>query len=380
MAAEVQTLLRFLTKDARIPLAEAMPKIHALRKQQLNTPESISKADEADLKPIFADEKVLKQVINAAKRASNPKKRAAAQSGPLTSKRTKADGDTLDDETSLALPQTKISIAELENVTIETNRAPLFLAFTIAILAYTHPEQPLSSRWSLAQAVVSAGAQSKAKYLGLTTGPTAEEDGWAQGQPKVKIMGREVAVMRRHIAASAGDETSVPSVAFWGLDLDALRKSNGPLIVGKDMKSSAGPPIHKPLSPRNYLLKSMIIVESSNAESERAPNKKTPAMKTNPKELASKREEAAAMVLKAIDTVCKSWTSSLSPQELDQRAQAWYARVRPDVEQGQAGWGQRGQVRLAEILALRKMQSAPAESSQTAYDLTQSPSEKERLS
>ncbi|EXJ67820.1 uncharacterized protein A1O5_09166 [Cladophialophora psammophila CBS 110553] len=355
-AAEVQTLLRFLTKDARIPLAEAMPKIHALRKQQLNTPESISKADEADLKPIFADEKVLKQVINAAKRASNPKKRAAAQSGSLTSKRTKADGDTLDDETSLALPQTEMSIAELENVTIETNRAPLFLAFAIAVLAYTHPEQPLSSRWSLAQAVVSAGAQSKAKYLGLTTGPTAEEDGWAQGQPKVKIMGREVAVMRRHITPSAGYETSVPSVALWGLDLDALRKSNGPLIVGKDIKSSAGPPIHKPLSPRNYLLKSMIIVESSNAESERAPNEKAPAMKkTNPKELASKREEAAAMVLKAIDTVCKSWKSSLNPQELDQRAQTWYTRVRPDVEQGQAGWGQRGQVRLADILALRKI-------------------------
>ncbi|OAP59363.1 hypothetical protein AYL99_06661 [Fonsecaea erecta] len=354
-AAEVQALLRFLTKDARIPLAEAMPKIHALRKQQLNTPENISKADETDLQSIFADEKVLKQVINAAKRVSNPKKRAAAQSNSPSSKRARADQDPLDDEDSLALPQTEISIAELEDITIETNRAPLFLAFTIAVLAYTHPEQPLSSRWSLAQAVVSAGAQSKAKYLGLTTGPTAEEDGWAQGQPKVKIMGREVAVMRRHVAVPDQDELSMPSSAFWGLDLEALRKSNGPLIAGKDIKSSAGPPIHKPLSPRNYLLKSMMVVESSTAEPAKDPNEKKPARKKQtPRDMASKREEAAAMTIKAIDTVCKSWASTLSPQELDQRAQVWYTRVRPDVEQGQAGWGQRGRVRLADILALRK--------------------------
>ncbi|KIX99868.1 uncharacterized protein Z520_04504 [Fonsecaea multimorphosa CBS 102226] len=349
-AAEVQALLRFLTKDARIPLAEAMPKIQALRRQQLNSPENISKADETDLKTIFADEKVLKQVINAAKRISNPKKRAAAQSNSSTLKRARTDQDPLDDEISLALPQTEISIAELENITIETNRAPLFLAFTIAVLAYTLPEQPLSSRWSLAQAVVSAGAQSKAKYLGLTSGPTAEEDGWAQGQPKIKIMGREVAVMRRHVAATAEDETSTPSVAFWGLDLEALRKSNGPLIAGKDIKSSTGPPIHKPLSPRNYLLKSMVVVESSAEESQKKPDSK----KKTPKEMASKREEAAAMTLKAIDTVYKSWASTLSPEQLDQRAQTWYTRVRPDVEQGQAGWGQRGQVRLADILALKK--------------------------
>ncbi|KIW84173.1 hypothetical protein Z517_03422 [Fonsecaea pedrosoi CBS 271.37] len=353
-AAEVQALLRFLTKDARIPLAEAMPKIHALRKEQLNTPENISKANETDLKSIFADEKVLKQVINAAKRVSNPKKRSAAQSSSSASKRTKTDQDALNDEDSLALPQTDISIAELENTTIETNRAPLFLAFTIAVLAYTHPEQPLSSRWSLAQAVVSAGAQSKAKYLGLTTGPTAEEDGWALGQPKVNIMGRDVAVMRRHVAASAEDETSAPNIAFWGLDLEALRKSNGPLIAGKDIKSPTGPPIHKPLSPRNYLLKSMIVVESSTTDAVDTTAKKPIPKKKTPKEMASKREEAAAMTLKAIDTVCKSWASTLSPEQLDQRAQVWYTRVRPDVEQGQAGWGQRGQVRLADILALRK--------------------------
>jgi hypothetical protein len=355
-AAEVQALLRFLTKDARIPLAEAMPKINALRKQQLNTPESIAKADEADIKSVFADEKVLKQVINAAKRVSNPKKRASAKSSSPLSKRVRSELGTADDEASLVLPQTDVPLEKLEHVVIETNRAPLFLAFTIAVLAYTHPEQPLSSRWSLAQGVVSAGAQSKAKYLGITSGPTAEEDGWAQGQPKVTIMGREIAVMRRHVTVPMDGDATTPGDAFWGLDLEALRKSNGPLIAGKDVKSSSGPPIHKAAAPRNYLLKSMMIVDSDPALSDAAIEGKggTAKKKKSTQEVVKAKEDAAAMILKAIDAVCKSWVSTLTPEQLDQRAQAWYTRVRPDVEQGQAGWGQRGQVRLADILKLRK--------------------------
>jgi hypothetical protein len=353
MAAEVQSLLRFLTKDARIPLAEAMPKINALRKSQLNTPENIAKADEADLRQIFADDKVLKQVINAAKRIANPKKRASGRSDHPASKRVKVASEGVDEEAALATPQTDISLDELAPLVVETNRAPFFLAVTIAVLAYTHPEQPLSSRWSLAQAVVSAGAQSKAKYLGLTSGPTAEEDGWAQGQPKVKIMGREIAVMRRHIAVGEGSDTTT-SDALWGLDLEALRKSNGPLIGGKTQNSS-GPPIHKPAAPRNYLLKSMMLVDQSPATSEgRAEQKEKASKKPNAQELTRKKEETAAIVLKTIDSVCASWASSLTKEELDQRAQVWYMRTRPEVEQGQAGWGQRGLVRLSEILKLRK--------------------------
>jgi hypothetical protein len=358
-AAEVQTLLRFLTKDAKIPLAEAMPKINVLRKANLNTPEKIAQATEADLKPIFADDKLLKQVLNAAKRAVNPKKRAASQVLSPTSKRYKTevvDSLDVDDESSLALPVTDNSIEELASVVVETNRAPLFLAFTIVVLSYTHPEQPMSSRWSLAQAVVSAGAQSKAKYLGLTLGPTAEEDGWAQGQPKIKIMGREVAVMRRHVTAKAEDDSDEPATAYWGLDLEALRKSNGPLIGGKDPRAPAGPPIHKPEPARNYLLKSMLLVEQGSDEPEvkQEDKKMRPKPKNTAAEMAKRREATAAMVVAAIDAVCRSWALTLSANDIDQRAQAWYMRTRPYVEQGQAGWGQRGQVRLADILRLRK--------------------------
>ncbi|KIW53045.1 hypothetical protein PV05_08644 [Exophiala xenobiotica] len=353
-AAEVQALLRFLTKDAKIPLAEAMPKINLLRKQQLNTPENISTANQAALKSVFTDDKVLKQVLAAAKRVCNPKKRTLAQAGSLSSKRVKTGSDVVDDESAVELPETALPLDEIEHMTVETNRAPLFLAFTIAVLAYTHSEQPLSSRWSLAQAVVSAGAQSKAKYLGITPGPTAEEDGWAQGQPKVKIMGREVAVMRRHVVSQSEEAPSTPATAFWGLDLEALRRSNGPLIGGKDGHRQDGPPIHKPSAARNYLLKSMIVVDSGESTTEKEGEKSKQAKKSTPKDMASKREAAAAIMLKAIDTVCQSWASSLSKEELDQRAQTWYVRVRPDVEYGQAGWGQRGKVQLKDILKLKK--------------------------
>ncbi|KAK6379211.1 hypothetical protein LTS17_006129 [Exophiala oligosperma] len=350
-AAEVQALLRFLTKDAKLPLAEAMSKINGLRKEQLNTPENISRANEATLKSIFTDEKVLKQVLNAAKRVSNPKKRSSTQADSSAPKRVKAEPGVANEESSLEFPKTALTLEEIESLRIETNRAPLFLAFTIAVLSYTHSEQPLSSRWSLAQAVVSAGAQSKAKYLGLTSGPTAEEDGWAQGQPKIKIMGREIAVMRRHVVAQSDDHNS-PSTAFWGLDLEALRRSNGPLIGPRDGHRQNGPPIHQPSAPRNYLLKSMVVIESDDAQTEEGKTQKQ-GNKPSPKSMAGKKEEAAAIMLKAIDAVCQSWASTLSDEDLDRRAQAWYMLVRPEVEQGQAGWGQRGKVHLKDILKLK---------------------------
>lgn len=359
-AAEVQSLLRFLTKDARVPLPEAIPKVNPLRKLDLNTPEKIAQAQNADLKVVFTDEKVLKQVVNAAKRVSNPKKKAN-QNRTTTSSQSVSPEDV---ETSLQLPESDRSEDDLRATTIETNRAPLFLAFTLTLLKYTHSEQPISSRLSLAQAVVSAGAQSKAKSIGLTSGPTAEEDGWAQGQPKIRIMGRDVAVMRRHTVAETKPDDSQATVAaddhaygqheaFWGIDLEALRKSNGPLIAGQNAKGQTGPPIHTSQSARNYLLKSMDLAQKISApESGEPPSPK--AKKLTSIEIVQRKEDAAAMVLKAIDLVCGSWKDILTLDELDRRAQSWYSLTRPEVRQGQAGWGQRGQVCLGDILKLKR--------------------------
>lgn len=358
---EVQRLLRFLTKDARLPLGEAMPKIHSLRKLQLQTVEAIAHAQHSDLKVVFTDEKIMKQVVNAAKRVSNPNKRASARSRIAARP---SDGlDAEDEEAALILPATDASEDRLAETLIETNRAPLFLAFALTLLGCTQTEQPLSSRLSLAQAVVSAGAQSKAKYIGLTTNATAEEDGWALGQPKIRLMGRDVPVMRRHMPAHMVDDsqqtvqadTPAPGShnALWGIDLEALRKSNGPLIAGKDLKGHSGPPIHTPRAARNYLLKSMIVIDQHEVKGELSTTVRKPK-KPIATEIAARKEEAAAMVLKAIDIVCQSWRHTLTPDELDRRAQQWYALVRPEVAQGPSGWGQRGQVALSQILKFKR--------------------------
>jgi hypothetical protein len=359
---EVQNLLRFLTKDAKLPLSQAMSSITSLRKLRLGDAETIAHASNADLKVVFPDEKVLKQVLSAAKRASNPNKRGSAKSRAVSKMiESSTPGQ---DEAALTLPSTDASEEQLANARIETNRAPLFLAFALVVLSYTQAEQPLSSRLSLAQAVVSAGAASKAKYVGITTDPTPEEDGWAQGQPKIRIMGRDVAVMRRHTLNTAlqsdqGSE-SVPETAanshdaFWGIDLEALRRSNGPLIAGKSSKGNTGPPIHTPQAARNYLLKSMVVVEDIKIKAEQSPPPKK-TTKVSAAGLLAEKEEAAARVLKAIDIVCQSWKDVLTPDELDRRAQQWYALVRPEVAQGRGGWGQRGPVGLSDILKLKRI-------------------------
>ncbi|RMZ81769.1 hypothetical protein DV738_g2062, partial [Chaetothyriales sp. CBS 135597] len=357
---EVKACLRFLTKDARLPLAEAMQKITALRKLDLATPARIAQAPHADLKVVFADEKALQQVVNAAKRVSNPRKRPASASGrgvvPGARGGSAAEASSpVDDEAALSLPTLDWDEEALSHVSIETNRSPLFLAFALAVLNYTHPEQPLSSRLSLAQAVVSAGAQSKAKHIGLATGPTAEEDGWAMGQPKITLMGRQIAVMRRQTStqpdpSTDGDPSS--HSALWGLDLEALRRSNGPLLTGR----SGAPPVHSPKTARSYLLKSMDLAdrpdESSGSQQTRSPKSK----KKTAANIAARKEEVAAMVLKAIDIVLASWKDTLSPEELDRRAQSWYAMARPEVAPGKEGWGQRGIVHLQDIIKLKRVE------------------------
>ena len=100
-------------------------------------------------------------------------------------------------EASLALPEIVKDEDSLKDAVVYTNRAPLVLAFAVALLAYTMPEQPLSSKLSLGQAVVSLNSRSKGVSLGIQTGKSAEEDGWARGQPKVRVLGREVSVLKR---------------------------------------------------------------------------------------------------------------------------------------------------------------------------------------
>jgi hypothetical protein len=155
------------------------------------------------------DEKGGRALQNACKAAiksalSGPNKRPAPDAAASQAKRTKTDlfrtgpveMTPQELEKSLELPLC-MDEERISQTVVETNRAPLVLAFAVELLRHTMPEQPLSSRLSLGQAVVSANSRSKAVSLGLDKGPSADEEGWGEGQPRVKIMGREIAVLKR---------------------------------------------------------------------------------------------------------------------------------------------------------------------------------------
>ena len=280
-------------------------------------------------------------------------------------------------EASLSLPETKDDEEVLSKVTLHTNRAPLVLAFALALLKYTMPKQPLSSRLSLAQAIVSLNSRSKAVSLGLEKGNSAEDDGWGQGQPKVRVMGREIRVLKRwgydaqeatgtendekshakdEVASSAstakaetesGPEKPLDSEpALWGLDLEALRASNGlPGSAPHGQTTAQGLPIYTPQSARAYILRSFLAGPESLTDSAQPISKKKPG-----KEMAMEKERNLALLLRALDLLYASWVHVLSIDELDRRAWSWYIRVRPEV----AGWGGKGEVRISDILDLRR--------------------------
>lgn len=343
------------------------------------------------LQDIFKDEKTAKQVFNAAKRNIKSKKRAeadgsmTADSSLSSSKRAKTevelgrDATPFQIESSLALPISTASEEELSNTVLLTNRAPLVLAFAVCVTKYTMPEQPISSRLSLAQTVVSANSRSKAVSLGIESGKSAEEEGWGQGQPTVKVLGREIPVLKRwdynpkegqpkddtqtevanERSATNKDTVSSSSPPLWGLDLEALRKKSGERSNASGYGNSSGLPIHTPESARAYLLKSFTIFQRQKAEQDQhspslSANPSSPKRKKKRTDLSPEKEKCLGMLLHAIDIVCRSWASTLSAEELDRRAWSWYLRVRPDVQTGVAGWGEKGMVRLADILALKR--------------------------
>ena len=366
------------------------------------SPTTIAKSDLAGMLAVFPDEKLAKQILNAAKRIN--KKRGssdATEAHPKRKKTVAADDATTPAaiEDSLALPEVDTNDEELAQTVLHTNRAPLVLAFAVRLLKYTMPEQPLSSRLSLAQAVVSVNSRSKAVSLGIEKGNSAEEEGWGQGQPKVRIMGRDIRVLKRwgydwrqgsrgrqeNVAesqttikgeeaakqedvaesqdtiigdqfqgvetetAQEGPGQSESEPALWGLDLEALRSSNGPLSSSAQGRDTSGLPIYTAQSARSYLLKSFATAPTQTAKSESSlPKKKSAAS------AAAEKERNLGLLLHSLDLLYSSWAHVLSKDELDRRAWSWYVRIRPEVQNGVAGWGGRGEVKISEILDLRR--------------------------
>ncbi|KAL9099550.1 MAG: hypothetical protein Q9163_004970 [Psora crenata] len=347
------------------------------------SPNVLAKTSISKIHPIFLDEKQAKAVLAAAKRVV--KKRSSGEHNePSSAKRPKASSSNdfpptpASIEASLTLPSTEATDDEIASATLHTNRAPLVLAFAVTLLRYTMPSQPLSSRLSLAQAVVSVNSRSKAVSLGLVKkGTGAEDEGWGLGQPCVTVMGREVKVMRRHgyewrvsnVAKEGRDSVKeeTPSEdansqvtlqqevtsgdddpALWGLDLEALRTSNGPLVARSQSMNGTGLPIYSADNARAYLCKSFA---SSPADAAQAGS---PSKKSSAAAEKAQKEENLAKLLRALDLLYASWAHVLAKDELDRRAWSWYVAVRPDVKEGVAGWGGRGEVKLGKILQLRR--------------------------
>ncbi|THX99534.1 hypothetical protein D6D03_07109 [Aureobasidium pullulans] len=375
--AATNDLLRFLTAEAKLPLAAAIAQATGLQKANLVTIEDLAKTDFETLKAASANDKAAKATLAAAKRVSIKRKRGLPEeSTSSSSKRLRADPTEIkspaDVEASLALPSSNLNEDELAAIILTTNRAPLLLTFVAVLLRYTMPEQPNSSRLSLAQAVTSMNAQAKAASIGLDESGSAEKEGWGQGQPLVKVMTRDIRVLKRWgyewntdtknsahviktedldqkpIAANPGlpadVTTSEDSPALLALDLEQLKRLDSPPIVSASA-STTGLPVYQADSAHNYILKAFVSVFEDKAE---AKKKKRPAS-----EVAAEREANLGHLVKALDLLFQSWYI-LDPTELDKRAWSWYVKVRPQVEGGRAGWGAKGQVKLKEILNLRR--------------------------
>lgn len=304
--------------------------------------------------------------------SSNSKKRPAQDLADLDSirKASKTDATPAEIEAALALPNSTATDEELKDVMILTNRAPLLLAFAVTLLQFTMPEQPLSSRLSLAQAQVSLNSRAKAVNLGIQKGASAEDEGWGEGQPVIRVMGREVRVLRRvgydfgeivddQVKVEAGQvkpenpDEGQSRCAFWGLDLEAMKKSKAETDTKRRASGSSSLlPIHTPESARSYLLKSFTAptpdIEATTSSPSKTKNKKSSAAAAT-----LVREESLGKVLRALELLYDSWKHRLTPEELDRRAWSWYVRVRPEVADGAAGWGQKGKVQLGNILSLR---------------------------
>lgn len=405
MSADLQALLRFLSQDAKVPLATALSKVKKLQTSNLDSTAKLAQSKPAELQAVFEDEKLVKQILAAAKRVSKKRAAAATAAGdddvllhpsPKKKKKKLKNDSLFDDdgdkpltpanlEGSLQLPYSTCDASELEKIILQTNRAPLVLAFVVILLKYTMPEQPLSSRLSLAQAYVSVSSRSRAVYLGIESGKSAKEEGFGEGQPVVSVAGKQITVLRRwgyewkeeeeeiederkrkkkvfekeigvgDGGAVAEDDSSgleasqEESPALWALDLEALKKKSGSSSkqpAGTQAGNYSGLPIYTPQSARAYLLKSFATPEVGDGPA---------AKKLSATARFAEKETNLGKLLRALDLLYDSWTPTMSPAELDQKTWSWYAKVRPPVEDGVAGWGEKNQLKLADILALRCM-------------------------
>ncbi|KAH8129044.1 hypothetical protein LI328DRAFT_129074 [Trichoderma asperelloides] len=502
---DLQEMLRMLTARKASMMA-AMGYIRALQSKNLKSIGQIAEAPSSVIEEAISDVKLAKSFHTACKShgkkgskraAEEPASSAGGKKPKLEMHKRDLDYNSMTPEElegSLTLP-----LCEDEEVIKETalvtNRAPLVLAFAVELLRFTMPEQPPSSRLSLAQAVVSANSRSKAISIGIEKAPVGGEAPIPTGQPKVSVLGREIPVLKRgdytwsessekkpqtssadtdkppsRLPSTASDNvwatskslsskgsvfiahaapitspsmrTGLMKILFnkypdlektadhvaWAIRtsfggsslvqeasfddgeagcgkfmLELLREANitnttvvlarwyGGVMLGPDrwrlMReclndalstqrriatfsgealwgldaedkkpaiSTIGMAIHRPENARNYLLRSFASASASDGGSSGgsgSSGKKTVAA------LNDEKQENLGRLLGALRLLFASWAGVLGRGELDRRAWSWYVAVRPDIEAGPSGWGEKGTLKLSKILDLRRKEA-----------------------
>ncbi|KAM0525598.1 hypothetical protein ACHAPE_000305 [Trichoderma viride] len=497
---DLQEMLRMLTARKASMMA-AMGYVKALQSKNLKSIEQIAEAPFSTVEEAISDAKLAKSFHTACKShgkkgskraAEEPASAAGGKKPKLEMHKRDLDYNSVTPEElegSLTLPLCEDEEL-LKETALVTNRAPLVLAFAVELLRFTMPEQPPSSRLSLAQAVVSANSRSKAISIGIEKAPVGGEPPIPTGQPRVFVMGREIPVLKRgdytwsdssekqapqtssaDTSRSASTPTSTASDNVWATSkslsskgstfiahaapvtspsmrsglmkilfnkypdmektashvawairtsfgnsslvqeasfddgeagcgkfmLELLREANitnttvvlarwyGGVMLGPDrwrlMReclndalsaqrrtatfsgealwgldaddkkpaiSTIGMAIHRPENARNYLLRSFASVSTSEEGGTGSSSKKTAAA------LNDEKQENLGRLLGALRLLFASWAGTLGRSELDRRAWRWYVAVRPDIESGPSGWGEKGTLKLSKILDLRR--------------------------
>ncbi|KAL7910759.1 hypothetical protein GGI35DRAFT_468645 [Trichoderma velutinum] len=495
---DLQEMLRMLTARKASMMA-AMGYIKALQAKNLKSIEQIAEAPSSTIEEAIGDVKLAKSFHTACKsHGKKSNKRAAEEPASADRKKPKLEMHKRDLDYNSMTPEElegslTLPLCEdeelIKETSLVTNRAPLVLAFAVELLRFTMPEQPPSSRLSLAQAVVSANSRSKAISIGIEKVPVGGETPIPTGQPKVSVLGREIPVLKRggytwtdekqqslSSADAAGSSSSTmttpASDSIWATSskltskgsvfvahaapitspsmrsglmkilfnkfpdvektadhvawairtsfggsslvqeasfddgetgcgkfmLELLRESNiinttvvlvrwyGGVMLGPDrwrlMReclndalsaqrrtssfsgealwgldaedkkptiSTIGMAIHRPEGARNYLLRSF-----TSAGADSGGSKKTVAA------LNDEKQENLGRLLGALRLLFASWAGVLGRAELDRRAWSWYVAVRPDIEAGPSGWGEKGVLKLSKILDLRRKEALEA--------------------
>lgn len=135
--------------------------------------------------------------------------------------------------------------------------------------------------------------------------------------------------------------------ALWGLDPESMRANASSSKVADSM------PVFRPEGARAYILKAFATKPEDGDVGDAKGSAKSKKKKSG-KELEREKERNLGMLLKALDMLYASWAGHVSKEELDRRAWGWYVNVRPEVQEGTAGWGGKNEVRLEKILDLRR--------------------------